>query len=146
MEQENLLDGEDWTAEEEYPLLLDRVQSIFIDLVFIIVLMFVFSAILDRYENPPNWIRVVAFFGLWAIYEPLLVTLGCTLGQYIKSIRVRSFPDSSHRISFFQAFIRYVLKTLLGWISFLTIHSNKEKRAIHDFVSGSVVVKARRRK
>src|SRR5882757_3484596 len=129
MEQEHLLDGEDWTAEEEYPLLLDRVQSIFIDLVFIIVLMFAFSAILDRYENPPNWIRVAAFFGLWAIYEPLLVTLGCTLGQYIKKIRVRSYPDTSKRISIFPAFIRYILTTLPGWISFLTIHTNKEKRA-----------------
>ena len=142
MEQENLLE-ETWIPEEEFPLLLDRIQSIFIDLVFIIVLTFFFADLLDKYENAPSWIRVALFFGLWAIYEPLLVTLGCTLGQYLKKIRVRSYPHSSRRINFFQAFIRYVLKTLLGWVSFLTMGTNKEKRAIHDFASGSVMVKAR---
>jgi hypothetical protein len=34
-----------------------------------------------------------------------------------------------------------VLKTLLGWISFLTITRNTERRAIHDLVSGSVMVR-----
>lgn len=42
---------------------------------------------------------------------------------------------------YFQAIIRYIIKISLGWISFLTINSNYEKRAIHDFVAGSVVIK-----
>ncbi len=71
--------------DQEYPLLTDRVQSIFIDAVLIIVSMFVIAALLDRFESPPDWIRIALFIGLWAVYEPLFVSLGCTLGQYIKA-------------------------------------------------------------
>jgi uncharacterized RDD family membrane protein YckC len=127
--------------EQNYPLLLDRIQSIFIDLIFIVVLMFVFAAILDKYENPPDWIRVALFFGLWALYEPLCVCFGCTLGQYLKKIRVKDHDDTTKRIGIFPSYIRYILKTLLGWISFITMNTNTEKRAIHDFASGSVVVR-----
>lgn len=123
-----------------YPLLTDRVQSSFIDGIFLILLMFVFSAILDKYENVPDWIRIALFIGLWIIYEPLCTTLGFTLGNYIKRIRVRQQSNPIKRINFFQALVRYVLKVALGWLSFLTIHSNDERRAIHDFAAGSVMI------
>jgi uncharacterized RDD family membrane protein YckC len=125
----------------EYPQLTDRLQSSFIDGMLIIVLMFVFSGMLQRYENAPDWIRIGLFFGLWAVYEPLCTTLGATLGNYIKGIRVRQNGATGQRINFFQAFIRYVLKMLLGWISFLTIHTNPQKRAIHDIIAGSVMIR-----
>ena len=127
-------------GEKEYPSLSDRIQSSFIDAMLIIVLMFVIAAWLDKYENTPDWIRIALFFGLWAVYEPLSTTLGGTLGNYIKGIRVRSHSRPDKKINFFQAFFRYVVKMMLGWISFLTIHSNKDRRAIHDFVAGSVMI------
>ena len=127
--------------EEKYPLLTDRVQSTFIDSILIIILMFVFASILDRYDNVPDWVRIVMFVGLFIAYEPLCMTLGCTLGNYVKKIRVRQNSDSTKRINIFQAIIRYPIKILLGWISFLTIGSNPKRRAIHDLVSGSVMVK-----
>ncbi len=103
--------------------------------------MFVFASILDRYENVPDWIRILMFALLFIIYEPLFMTFGFTLGNYIKGIRVRKNSDSTKRINFFQAVIRYPIKIFLGWISFLTINSNPKRRAIHDLVSGSVMIK-----
>jgi uncharacterized RDD family membrane protein YckC len=141
MEQDLLLEED--IPIEEYPLLLDRVQSIFIDGVLIIVLMFVFAAVLDRYENTPDWVRIVLFFGLWAVYEPLFVVFGCTLGQYVKKIRVRRHSDPSRRINIIQSFFRWLFKAFLGWFSFLTISFNPEKRAIHDFIVGSIMVKVK---
>ena len=131
----------DTNIPTEYPLLGDRVQSTFIDTILIIILMFVFAAILDKFENVPDWVRMVLFIGLWVVYEPLCTTFGFTVGNYIKNIRVRQVSDSTKRINIFQALIRYALKILLGWISFLTIHSNNERRAIHDFAVGSVMIK-----
>jgi hypothetical protein len=131
----------DTNIPTEYPLLGDRVQSTFIDTILIIILMFVFAAILDKFENVPDWVRMVLFIGVWGVYEPLCTTLGFTVGNYIKNIRVRQVSDSTKRINIFQALIRYALKILLGWISFLTIHSNNERRAIHDFAVGSVMIK-----
>ena len=126
----------------EYPSLSDRFQSTFIDLIFIIIVMFVFASILERFnEEAPDWVRIVLFFGLWAVYEPLCTTLGFTIGNYAKGIRVRNFSDPRKKINFLQAFFRYVLKSWLGWLSFLTIHFNNERRAIHDFVAGSVMIR-----
>ena len=127
--------------ESNYPLLIDRIQSSFIDLIFIVACMFVFSSALNKYENTPDWVRIALFAGIWMVYEPLCTTLGCTLGNYIKNLRVRKYTNPSKKINFLQALIRYIFKTGLGWISFLTINSNRQKRAIHDMVAGSVVVK-----
>lgn len=125
-----------------YPLISDRVQSTFIDTVFVVILMFGAASVLDNFSNPPDWIRIVLFFALFGIYEPVCVSFGCTIGNYLKGIRVRDAGDQSRRINIFAALLRYVLKVLLGWISFLSVHMNPERRAIHDLAAGSIVVKA----
>jgi len=127
--------------KEKYPELRDRIQSTFIDLILIVILMWVFATILERFQNTPEWVRILLFVGLFLIYEPLGTTLGCTLGNYLKGIRVRKDTDSTKRINFLQAIIRYPIKVALGWISFLTINSNSKRRAIHDLLSGSVMIK-----
>lgn len=127
--------------QEKYPLLSDRVQSSFIDTILVIIMMFVFSSVLDRYEHVPDWVRILLFAGLFIIYEPLCIALGSTLGNYIKGIRVRRDDNTARRINIFQSLIRYPIKLSLGWLSFLTIHSNTKRRAIHDMVSGSVMIK-----
>jgi uncharacterized RDD family membrane protein YckC len=92
---------------ERYPELLDRIQSTFIDAVIIIVLMFVFASILDRLQIESGVLRGILFVLLFIAYEPLCMTLGYTPGNYIKGIRVRKNSDSSQKINFFQAIIRY---------------------------------------
>jgi len=126
---------------EQYPELKDRIQATFIDFILIMILLFVFAAVLDKFENAPDWVRVALFVSLFIVYEPLSMTIGCTLGNYIKGIRVRQISDTSKKINLFQALIRYPIKCLLGWISFLTIGSNPKRRAIHDLAAGSVMIK-----
>ena len=126
---------------EKYPDLIDRIQSSFIDMILIIILMFVFASMLDRFEDVPDWVRIVLFASLFVLYEPLCTSIGFTAGNYIKGIRVRKENDTSKKINVFVATVRYLAKLLLGWVSFLTIHSNPKKRAIHDFMAGSVMIK-----
>jgi len=126
--------------ENQYPSLNTRLQSIFIDTMFVIIMMIVVSSILDKFSNVPDWLRIVLFVAIFIIYEPVCLTFGCTIGNYIKRIRVKKYADTNSRINFFQAMIRYSVKVCLGWLSFLTIHSNPSKRAIHDFASGSVMI------
>jgi hypothetical protein len=128
-------------ATLRFPTLVDRTQSTFIDTVLIVILMFALSSALEQVSNPPDWIRIVLFFSLFGIYEPICTTLGCTFGNYCKKIRVRRANNPSRRINILQAFVRYVLKITLGWISFLTMHGNAERRAIHDFAAGSVMIR-----
>src|SRR5689334_10984162 len=106
----------------EYPSLSDRVQSTFIDTIFIVILMFVFSSFLD--DEAPTWLRVILFFGLWALYEPLCTSMGFTIGNYAKGLRVRRSSNETRKVNFFRAFVRYLVKISLGWISFITINMN----------------------
>lgn len=126
---------------EKYPELRDRIQSTFIDLIIIIILMYIFARILDNFKPEPNWIRVTLFVTLFFLYEPIFLIFGCTPGNYIKHIRVRRYAESSIRINFLQALVRYPIKAALGWISFLTIGSDPKKRAILDMASRSVMLK-----
>lgn len=128
-----------------YPSLAERLQSVFADMVFVIIMMFAAAALLDKMQNPPDWIRIALFFGIWGLYEPLCISLGCTLGQFIIGLRVRAAANPDKRIIFPMAFIRYVVKMILGWLAFLTISSNAERRAIHDFAAGSVMIRVKRK-
>jgi uncharacterized RDD family membrane protein YckC len=130
--------------EIRYPDLKTRVQSTFIDVLLMVVLMFGAATILDKAgigdgEND-GWIKAVVFVGIWGVYEPLSMTLGCTVGNYLMKIRVRKHELTTSKINILQAYVRFAIKLLLGWISFLTIHSNKERRAMHDLAAGSVMI------
>lgn len=127
----------------EYPTLLKRYQSLFIDLLFSLFAMFGVVALLDRIGEVPTWVRIVSFILLWGVYEPLCITLGCTIGNYLMGIRVRKANDETKRINILQAYIRFALKFLLGWVSFLTMFSDKQRRAIHDLAAGSVMITAK---
>jgi uncharacterized RDD family membrane protein YckC len=125
---------------EAYPSLLRRIQSSVIDFLLILALMVLITQLADQFDNFPSELRAVLFV-LILLYEPLCITFGCTLGNYIMKIRVRQYEDENKRINLFQSIIRYTVKVMLGWLSFLTIHTNTEKRAIHDLFIGSVMIK-----
>ena len=130
--------------EKRYPELKTRIQSTFIDTMLMLGLMFLAATILDKInpsqDEEDGWIRGLIFISIWGIYEPLAMTIGCTLGNYLMKIRVKRDSDNTKRINLLQAIVRFVVKIALGWVSFLTIHSNKERRAIHDLVAGSVMI------
>lgn len=130
--------------EKRYPDLKTRIQSTFIDTMLMLGLMFLAATILDKInpsqEEEDGWIRGLIFIAIWGVYEPLAMTIGCTVGNYMMKIRVKRNSDNSKRINLLQAYARFVVKIALGWISFLTMHSNKERKAIHDFVAGSVMI------
>lgn len=126
--------------EEKYPFMIERIQSILIDSILVIACMILFSDVLSNFKDVPNWLRALLLIALF-LYEPIATTLGGTIGNNIKGIRVRKNGDEVQSINFFQALIRYFFKLLLGWLSFITIFSSDKKRAIHDIISGTVMVK-----
>ncbi|MFH6963557.1 RDD family protein [Flavobacterium plurextorum] len=126
--------------EEKYPFLLERIQSILIDSILIIACMILISDVLSNFKNVPDWLRAVLLILLF-LYEPIMTTFGGTIGNNIKRIQIRKNSDETQSINFFQAIIRYFFKLLLGWLSFITIFSSNKKRAVHDIISGTVMIK-----
>ena len=142
MEPENqiIIDSPDLPV---FPPLVKRFQSLIIDQVFIILCMLIFSQLLtNETEESTGALRGFLFLGLFFLYEPFCMAFGCTLGNRISGIRVRKFDDPEKRINIFNSYLRFIVKLVLGTISFFTVTSNKSKRAIHDMAAGSMMVYA----
>jgi uncharacterized RDD family membrane protein YckC len=121
-----------------YPSSLRRYVSTLIDGALIFTVCVVTIHLLQGVAS-------VFTFWLWFLvlfsYEPILTSRFCTLGQKITGIRVRSLA-SRERISLIDAYIRSAMKLLLGFVSFFLMPATRKRRAIHDFVAGSVAVYA----
>lgn len=87
-----------------------------------------------------TWLRG-AWLGFVLVgYEPLFTSLGATVGQRAMGYRVRRQTDQSRPIAIPAAYLRFVVKILLGVISFFTMSFSRQQRAIHDMAAGSVVI------
>ena len=122
-----------------YPLLLRRFQALFIDGMLILSVLITIMFAVEGTEMQTT--IMIASAALLLNYEPLLTTYSRTLGQRLMIIKVGKHNNPSERINLLNAYVRWFVKVQLGWISFITIHFNPERRAIHDLASGSVMFK-----
>jgi len=120
--------------------LLDRTKSSTIDTLILIVLAFTIAQILSNFENVPTWIRTLLFSSL-VIYEPICITFGASIGNYVMNIRIRRSSDDSKKLNIVRSIIRFLSKLFFGWISYVTIFKNPRKRAIHDLITGATTIK-----
>lgn len=123
----------------EYPPIFTRVKATVIDNLVVLLLIVFTSSIIGTYETFPVWIKIAIFVAIIS-YEPVLASVGATLGQLIMGIRVRDIYNNNRRINLGLSFIRFVVKGLLGWLSFLAISFTGKKRAIHDMAGMSIMV------
>jgi len=128
------------TQEYVYPSLVRRFASTLIDVFFLLSIPLIISSLGFDLAFIPKYGKVIIFI-LFYIYEPICNALGCTLGQYLLKIRVRKMHKLDKRLNIFQALLRHLVKIGLGAVSFFTITGNDERRAIHDELSKSVVIK-----
>lgn len=138
----NLFTNTDHIIDEPqflYPSLAKRYKALFIDsiLVFFILIVIMILVQDSEFRTP----LMVSAAGLILLtYEPLLTSYSRTVGQRLMKIRVGRLDNPMQRINLLRAYLRWFIKGLLGWISFVTIHFNRNRRAIHDLVSDSVVI------
>ena len=124
-----------------YPGLPDRIKAVIIDGVVLIVMMILVTDLFSTIQLESTLPRIVAFVCIFVVYDPLLTSVfGGTLGHKLSGIRVKKENDPSTNITFIAAFIRFVCKVSLGWLSLLTVTGNEKRKAIHDFAANSVVI------
>jgi uncharacterized RDD family membrane protein YckC len=126
-------------TEYKYPSLVKRYKALLVDGLLLLTVMIITMVVLGNHENRPY-----IMIGMWVlfsfVYEPVLTAYSTTIGQRVMKIRVRDYDNPSQPIKLGNAYIRLLVKNLLGWISFITIHFNPEHRAIHDLACSSVVI------
>jgi len=124
------------------PTILRRYLSTVIDTMFIIAVFIAVSYFFNSDDHIANFIRIYVLFIMLFVYEPFCTSCFCTIGQKITGIRIRTFK-SNEKISIISAYLRIILKLFLGFYSLLAIPFTMDRRAIHDFAAGSVVIMAK---
>jgi len=124
----------------DYPGVFIRVKAATIDSIVIILFMVVTTDIFSRFENVPDYARMIAFIFIFLLYEPLMVSFfGSTIGHRMSKIKVQR-DDNGKRINIAMAIFRFSIKALLGWISLFSVSMNNDRKAIHDIAAKSIVV------
>lgn len=151
------LDTNQWTSNAEsdkdpldlqyagtvFPSLVTRIKAVFIDLVIMLVVFTASTLFIDAVGDIPDFVKGFILIFMVYLYDPLLTSFtGSTLGHKVMKLKVRKYKHPECKISLGQAFLRFITKGFLGWISFLTVTANKRKRAIHDIASGSIILAA----
>lgn len=123
-----------------YPRLIKRIQAFLIDSLLIPAAVFAtlissnVSAIAHPYGNA--LLLAATIF----VLEPGMVALtGGTIGHHLLKIRVTK-TDGASNINIFAATARFVIKWLLGWLSLIFVLTTTRHQAVHDLITGSMVV------
>ena len=130
----------DHTTYYKLPSIRIRYFSTLIDVIVILGLSLGFASFFEILGEVPDYVRGITFLFVFILYEPLLVSFACTVGQFLTNIRVRSFNNADKKLKLHFAILRTLVKATLGWISLLTITFNKNRLAIPDFLSRSIVI------
>ncbi len=124
-----------------YAGITDRIKAVLADSIVMIVFMFIVTYTFSAFEHVPDIARIIAFVFIFILYDPLFTSFfGGTIGHFMMGIRVKREKNQQKNIFFPLALIRFFVKILLGWISLLTVTGTKKRKAIHDFLAGSVVL------
>jgi Predicted membrane protein/domain len=130
----------DYSKVYELPTIRTRYTSILIDGICLFLIALGVSALFEKIGEVSGLVRGITFVIVIVLYEPILVTIGCTIGQLIMNIRIRDFKNPESKLAFHLVMIRFILKAMLGWLSFITVTFNINRRAIHDLASGSIMI------
>lgn len=123
-----------------YPRLIKRVRAVLID--SILVLLSVFGALfLSNAAGVSSGVgKAMLMVAPIFILEPGLVAFtGGTVGHHLQRIRVTTL-DGKRNINIFAATFRFVVKFLLGWLSFIAVLTTTKHQTVHDLLVRSVVI------
>jgi uncharacterized RDD family membrane protein YckC len=126
---------------ETYAGVADRVKAIVADSIVLIIFLFIVTYTFSIFEHVPDSAKIIAFIFIFILYDPIFTSVfGGTIGHFMIGIRVKREKNPLKNILFPWAIIRFFVKVLLGWISLLTVSGTKKRKAIHDYLVGSVVL------
>jgi uncharacterized RDD family membrane protein YckC len=124
----------------QYARFVRRFRGMVID--WIVALLIVFGALFvattvqtDGFSRLTGYIVVIVLL----LYEPILVSAtGSTIGHYLANLRV---VDERHHgnVSFPKAVVRFLIKMVLGWYSFVVMSATRRNQALHDKLMRSTV-------
>ena len=135
------------------PPFLLRLASVFVDYIILLILpltgllseKLVGSSGFGVFSDRTIWLFAIVFAGLNAVVLPIFI--GQTIGKMLTGIRIVTIDGSP--VGFGRVFMRqtfgYVLTLATLGLGFIISGVNGSGRALHDFLTGTVVVRASKR-
>jgi len=123
---------------KKLPALYQRYFATLIDYIFVFSCAYVIS-IYTPIFNAGSAESFIIIIAVLFIYDALLTSTFCTVGQFVFNFRVRSYNNLT-RIAFTLALKRTVIKLLLGAYSLIAILFNRERRAVHDLLTKTIAI------
>jgi uncharacterized RDD family membrane protein YckC len=125
-----------------YPSILRRYLATVIDGLLPIIVFMAVTAMFQKEAESGMRLHIGIAGAFFLIYEPFCTSKLCTIGQLLFGMRVRRF-STRQKISLPAAYARFIVKWLLGFISFFIIGASENRRTIHDLAAGSIVIDAK---
>jgi uncharacterized RDD family membrane protein YckC len=121
-----------------YAKIWPRMKAMLID-AFVLMGAFLVAALVGANLHGSGAVAFLVWFAFWVLYDPVMVSrTGGTIGHHWQNLRVVS--DRTGRApSLVAAFIRNLVKGLLGGISLLAMAGSSRQKAIHDWIAGTTV-------
>ncbi|MGO4682832.1 RDD family protein [Hyphomicrobium sp. 2TAF46] len=126
--------------EPKYARFTRRIQAMAIDaILFFAGILACLSLVTATNNQWVAWVIGTAFCVALIFYEAAMVAAtGGTIGHWRKNLRVVD-DRTGGNISLARAFIRFIVKGLLGWLSFVAMLLTKRRQAFHDVLTRSTV-------
>ena len=127
-------------TEVQYPRLLRRVRAFLIDLVLFIIIIYVWMISLQVLGESHVVLKILALIVPIMVLEPGLVAFtGGTPGHHIMGLRIRD-ASRDENIGILRATARALIRTFLGWLSFIFVLVTQKHQALHDYFTSTIVV------
>ena len=127
----------------EYPTISKRIGAMFFDLIVLYFIYLISALIFQLFNTDNESLKIIIFLIIAVLYEPVFYSkFSCTIGQFLVNLRVKKKNNTNEKINFINAIFRFYTKYLFGILSIFYAGFNKEKRTIHDQISGSIVLYA----
>jgi len=123
-----------------YPRLIKRVRAVLIDSVLVPVSVFATLIAGDALGLTHFYAKAMMFVLPIFVLEPAMVAFtGGTVGHHLMKIRVTRMNGQGN-INIVAATLRFLVKFLFGWLSFIFALTTSKHQALHDMVARSLVI------
>ena len=130
----------DANTEVLYPRLLRRVRAFLVDTILFIIVIYTWLLSLSALVQAPFLVKLAALLVPIIILEPVLVAFtGGTVGHHLFGLRIRD-ASRDRNIGMHRAAARAIVRSLLGWLSFVFVLVTKRHQALHDYFTSTIVV------
>lgn len=123
-----------------FPRVIRRFRAMTLDSILLLVVVGISVITVSSLGFDSRVSKILSILVPVLVLEPAMVAIfGCTIGHYVTGLKVTQL-DGVRRIGFGAALVRFVLKTLLGAWSLVSMLTTQKRQAVHDVLTKSLVL------